>query len=100
MVQRVANIIRMIELRLMPKMLMYTECLMSTWIVMYMECLMSTWIASTIIKVIINHPMQILTVLVVYLVTIEDEDHSHGRNDVAVTFGNGPSIHEATNSEY
>merc|ERR1711994_227571 len=32
--------------------------------------------------------------------TIEDEDDSHDRNDVAVTFGNGPSIHEATNSEY
>merc|ERR1719192_294387 len=32
--------------------------------------------------------------------TMEDEDHSHDRNDVAVTFGNGPSIQEATNSEY
>merc|ERR1712020_424716 len=32
--------------------------------------------------------------------TIEDEDHSHDLNDVAVKFGNGLSIHEATNSEY
>merc|ERR1711994_997139 len=65
MVQRVVDIIRIIQLRLKPKMLMCTECLMSTWIAMYMVCLMSTWMASTIIQVIINHPMLNHTALVV-----------------------------------
>jgi len=32
-------------------------------------------------------------------VTIED-DHSHDRYDVAMKFGNGPSMHEVTNNEY
>merc|ERR1719153_257350 len=32
--------------------------------------------------------------------TNEDQDHSYDRYDVAVKFGNGPSIHEVTNNEH